>query len=107
MTQRELEKGIHVELAKDETYGGYLQLDQLRHYRETFRHCVTRACGNPMLTPLLELLEARLALAIKSGEDDLAGLEQVPPHDADWRSRLARTARDAFHAPSQNDRSGP
>lgn len=29
MTQRDLEKGIHVELAKDETYGGYLQLDQL------------------------------------------------------------------------------
>ncbi len=29
MTQRELEKGIHVELAKNETYGGYLKLDQL------------------------------------------------------------------------------
>lgn len=71
-----------------------VQLDQLRHYRETVRHCITHARGNPMLAPLLELLEARLALAIKSGEDDLAVLEQAPPHDADWRSRLARTARD-------------
>lgn len=29
MTQRELEKGIHVDLARQETYGGYLQLDRL------------------------------------------------------------------------------
>ncbi|MDP2273838.1 MAG: tryptophan 2,3-dioxygenase [Archangium sp.] len=29
MTQRELEKGIHVDLARQETYAGYLQLDRL------------------------------------------------------------------------------
>lgn len=29
MNQRELEQGIHVELSKQETYGGYLQLDRL------------------------------------------------------------------------------
>jgi tryptophan 2,3-dioxygenase len=29
MNQRELEGGIHVDLSKDETYGGYLQLDRL------------------------------------------------------------------------------
>jgi tryptophan 2,3-dioxygenase len=29
MTERELERGIHVDLAKTETYGGYLQLEKL------------------------------------------------------------------------------
>ncbi len=29
MTQRDLEKGIHVDLARQETYAGYLQLDRL------------------------------------------------------------------------------
>jgi tryptophan 2,3-dioxygenase len=29
MNQRELEKGIHVDLQRSETYGGYLQLDRL------------------------------------------------------------------------------
>lgn len=29
MNQRELEQGIHIELSKQETYGGYLQLDRL------------------------------------------------------------------------------
>jgi tryptophan 2,3-dioxygenase len=28
-TQRELEKGIHVDLARQETYAGYLHLDSL------------------------------------------------------------------------------
>ncbi len=46
------------------------------------------------MVPLLELLEARVALAIKTAEDDLAVLEESGRQDAEWRKRLARTARD-------------
>lgn len=71
-----------------------IQLEQLRHYRDMVQACTARTRGEPVLAPLLELLEARLALAIKSGEDDLAVLDQAPPFDADWRARLARVSRD-------------
>ena len=63
-------------------------------YREILRSCIARAKDEPLLAPLLELLDARLALAIKSGEDDLAVLDQSPPFDSDWRGRLARASRD-------------
>lgn len=71
-----------------------VQLEQLRRYREAVQACAAKTRGEPRLAPLLELLEARLALAIKSGEDDLATLDAGPPHDSDWRARLARVSRD-------------
>ena len=48
-----------------------VQLDQLRHYRTVVGKLLDTARGEVALAPLLELLEARLDLAIKSGEDDL------------------------------------
>lgn len=71
-----------------------MQLDQLRHYLERVQACSARARSQGQSAPLLELLEARLALAIKTAEDDLAVLDQAPPFDAGWRSRLARVSRD-------------
>lgn len=71
-----------------------IQLDQLRHYRARVLACLERARGETALAPLLELLEARLALAIKSAEDDIAVLESPGHQDADWRKRLARVAKD-------------
>jgi phosphoenolpyruvate carboxylase len=70
-----------------------IQLEQLRHYRDAVRACLARAEAEPALTPLLELLEARLALAIKSAEDDLAVLSEPPQDDPAWRARLARVAK--------------
>jgi phosphoenolpyruvate carboxylase len=71
-----------------------IQLDQLRHYRTRVLACLDRARGETALAPLLELLEARLALAIKSAEDDIGVLEAPGHQDADWRKRLARVAKD-------------
>jgi phosphoenolpyruvate carboxylase len=71
-----------------------VQLHQLHHYREVVIGCLERARDEPMAAPLLELLEARLALAIKTAEDDLVVLDAPGPQDAEWRKRLARVARD-------------
>ncbi len=71
-----------------------VQLDQLRHYRTVTQACLAKAGGEALLVPLLELLEARLALAIKSAEDDLEVLGDTGKQDAEWRKRLARVARD-------------
>lgn len=71
-----------------------VQLEQLRHYRTMVLACLERAGNEAALAPLLELLEARLALAIKSAEDDLAVFDAPGPHDEAWRKRLARVARD-------------
>ena len=75
-----------------------VQLEQLRHYHERIRACMSLAGGDSMLVPLLELVEARLALAIKTAEDDLAVLDEPLPHDAEWQSRLARVSRDMWAA---------
>ena len=71
-----------------------VQLDQLQHYRSEAQACLALARKEPQVVPLLELLEARVALAIKTAEDDLAVLEESGRQDAEWRKRLARTARD-------------
>ena len=71
-----------------------VQLDQLQHYRSEARECLALARGEPQVLPLLELLEARVALAIKTAEDDLVVLEESGLQDGEWRKRLARTARD-------------
>ncbi len=71
-----------------------VQLDQLRHYRRLATACLERARHEPNAAPLLELLEARLALAIKSAEDDLVVLDHPGAQDAEWRIRLARVARE-------------
>jgi phosphoenolpyruvate carboxylase len=71
-----------------------VQLDQLRHYRAITQDCLAKATDESLLVPLLELLEARLALAIKSAEDDLVVLGDTGRQDAEWRKRLARVARD-------------
>jgi phosphoenolpyruvate carboxylase len=71
-----------------------LQLNQLRHYRAMVQACVDRARGETLVVSLLELLEARLALAVKSAEDDLVVLDDPGAQDSEWRKRLARTARD-------------
>ena len=71
-----------------------LQLDQLRHYRAMVQACVAQARGETLVVSLLELLEARLALAVKSAEDDLVVLDNPTRQDSEWRKRLAKTARD-------------
>jgi phosphoenolpyruvate carboxylase len=71
-----------------------VQLDQLKHYRAVTQACLAKAAGEVLLVPLLELLEARLALAIKSAEDDLMVLGDTGKQDAAWRKQLARVARD-------------
>lgn len=71
-----------------------MQLEQLRHYRDQVRACLALARGEARLAPLLELLEARLALAIKSGEDDLAVLGEARLDDPAWRGQLARISRE-------------
>ena len=71
-----------------------LQLDQLRHYRAMVQACVAQARGETLVVSLLELLEARLALAVKSAEDDLLVLDNPTRQDSEWRKRLAKTARD-------------
>ena len=71
-----------------------VQLDQLGHYRTEIRACLEHARDELLLAPLLELLDARLALAIKSAEDDLRTLAEAGKQDTVWRVRLAQTARD-------------
>ena len=70
-----------------------VQLDQLAYYRASVAAMRPAAAGNPALAALLELLEARLALAAKSAEDELELFAAPPPHDAEWRERLARLSR--------------
>ncbi len=71
-----------------------VQLDQLRHYRAAVDKLLDTARTESALAPLLELLEARLDLAIKSGEDDLELFGSPPPHDREWTRRLAKTSRE-------------
>ena len=71
-----------------------VQLDQLKHYRAVTQSCLEHAGSEVLLVPLLELLDARLALAIKSAEDDLVVLDEPGRQDSEWRKRLAKTARD-------------
>ena len=70
-----------------------VQLEQLRHYQARVQTCLEHAEGEPLLAPLLELLDARLALAIKSAQDDLAVLDDQRGQGAEWRARLARVAK--------------
>lgn len=77
------------------TYGKrlLLQIDQLMSYRESVRRLRAGAGDEPPLAALLELLEARLSLAVKTAEDDDAVLAATGPQDAAWQERLARASR--------------
>jgi phosphoenolpyruvate carboxylase len=70
-----------------------VQLDQLAHYRATVAALRPAAAAEPALAALLELLEARLDLAVKSAQDELELFDAAPPHDEAWRQRLARVSR--------------
>lgn len=70
-----------------------LQLDQLESYAATVRAARSDLAPGDPLGPLLELVEARLALALKSSADELEALRGGPGAELD-EARLARTARE-------------
>ncbi len=69
-----------------------VQLDQLAYYQARVGALRT-AAGEPALQALLELLEARLALAVKSAQDELEVFAAPPPRDVSWLHQLARASR--------------
>ena len=71
-----------------------LQLGRYRQACQALRATVTPAAG---AADLLELLDARLALAIKQAEDEMALFADVAAGSAAWRPQLARAAQ-AMHA---------
>jgi phosphoenolpyruvate carboxylase len=69
------------------------QIAQLGRYRRTVAELSQLAAGDERLLPLLELLDARLSLAIKTCEDELAVFAGRGAPDAHWMERLAATSR--------------
>lgn len=67
-----------------------VQIAQLRHYAGTIKALRVGLASDDPLASLLELAEARLALALKSAQDERDAFAEGPGDDA---SRLARTAR--------------
>ena len=74
-----------------------VQLLQLARYRQACQALRARAAAASGVGDLLELLEARLALAIKQAEDEMAIFADAAAGTAAWRAQLARAAR-AMHA---------
>jgi phosphoenolpyruvate carboxylase len=70
-----------------------VQIAQLNRYRQQVAALIGRAAGDERLVSTLELIEARLSLAIKTCEDELAVFGAPGPHDDEWLTRLAATAR--------------
>ncbi len=71
-----------------------LQLERYRQACQALRSLVAKGTGGG---DLLELLEARLALAIKQAEDEMEIFADPAAGSGPWRAQLARAAR-AMHA---------
>jgi phosphoenolpyruvate carboxylase len=69
------------------------QAAQLRRYRRTVAELCQEVADDERLLPLLELLDARLSLAIKTCEDELLVFAARPGADAAWMERLAAASR--------------
>ncbi|HET6469020.1 MAG TPA: hypothetical protein VFG43_11655, partial [Geminicoccaceae bacterium] len=69
------------------------QAHQLRRYRRRVADLALQAEGTPHLAPLLELIEARLSLAIKACEDELQVFAAWAPGAEAWPEHLARLSR--------------
>ena len=74
-----------------------VQVLQLERYREASQALRLTAAGRAGVGDLLELLDARLALAIKQAEDEMAIFADPAAGSSAWREQLARAAR-AMHA---------
>ncbi len=70
-----------------------LQVLQLERHRAVARRLRAGLEGASGIADLLELLEARLALAIKQAEDEIAVFEEPASDARAWRRQLARAAR--------------
>jgi phosphoenolpyruvate carboxylase len=74
-----------------------VQVLQLERYRAAAARLRAMVAGSSGLGDILELLEARLALAIKQAADEIAVFErQAAPDDAAWRRQLAEIARTMY-----------
>jgi phosphoenolpyruvate carboxylase len=69
------------------------QKQQLRRYQRSVAELASRAAANERLVPLLELIDARISLAIKACEDELQVFNAWAPGDQGWPQRLARLSR--------------
>ena len=74
-----------------------VQILQLERYRAAARALRAKVADNAGGGDLLELLEARLALAVKQAEDEMAIFADPAAGSGPWRGQLARAAR-AMHA---------
>jgi phosphoenolpyruvate carboxylase len=74
-----------------------VQVLQLERYRAAARALRAKVGDGSGVGDLLELLEARLALAIKQAEDEMAIFADPAAGSEPWRGQLARAAR-AMHA---------
>ncbi|HEX5794337.1 MAG TPA: phosphoenolpyruvate carboxylase, partial [Geminicoccaceae bacterium] len=74
-----------------------VQVLQLERYRGAAQALRLRATAGAGIADLLELLDARLALAIKQAEDEMAIFADPAAGSEAWREQLARAAR-AMHA---------
>ncbi len=77
-----------------------VQILQLERYRAAARALRAGVADTSAVGDLLELLEARLALAIKQAEDEMAIFGDPSAESEPWRPQLARAAR-AMHAGRQ------
>ena len=74
-----------------------VQILQLERYRVAARALRAKVVVGSGVGDLLELLEARLALAVKQAEDEMAIFADPAAGSEPWRGQLARAAR-AMHA---------
>lgn len=70
-----------------------VQGHQLRRYRRTVGALCERARDDERLLPILELIDARLSLAIKAAEDELEVFAGAGGQDPAWMERLAGLSR--------------
>ena len=69
-----------------------LQADQLRYYRDAIRRVAARDAGAD-LADVLDLIEARLSLAIQNVEDEGEGFAALNAEAPDFETGLAKLAR--------------
>lgn len=70
-----------------------VQGHQLRRYRRAVGALCERARDDERLLPILELIDARLSLAIKAAEDELEVFAGAGGQDPAWMERLAGLSR--------------
>ena len=74
-----------------------VQVLQLERYRAAAARLRTMVEGSAGLGDILELLEARLALAVKQAGDEIAVFDgDAPPDDERWRRQLAAISRTMY-----------